>query len=154
MMMKAFPTIVDTAFTANMEYLLDSIGDGNVPWKTVVENFYPDLAEAVKEADAKLDTVKIADEVTEEICELCGRNLVIKYGPHGKFLACPGFPDCKNTKPYLEKIGVKCPKCGKEIVIRKTQKKAVNTTDARIIRIVISCPGKNRPQSSVRSAAA
>ena len=122
MMMKAFPTIVDTAFTANMEYLLDSIGDGNVPWKTVVENFFPDHAEAVKEADAKLDTVKIADEVTEEICELCGRNLVIKYGPHGKFLACPGFPDCKNTKPYLEKIGVKCPKCGKEIVIRKTKK--------------------------------
>ncbi len=153
MMMKAFPTIVDTAFTANMEYLLDSIGDGNVPWKTVVENFYPDLAEAVKEADAKLDTVKIADEVTEEICELCGRNLVIKYGPHGKFLACPGFPDCKNTKPYLEKIGVKCRSAARRLSSVR-RKKAVNTTDARIIRIVISCPGKNRPQSSVRSAAA
>ena len=122
MMKKAFPSIVDITFTANMEYLLDRIGDGSVNWKTVIENFYPDLAEAVKEAEEKLDTVKIADEVTDEICELCGRNMVIKYGPHGKFLACPGFPDCKNTKPYLEKIGVPCPKCGKDTVIRKTKK--------------------------------
>lgn len=122
MMKQAFPSIVDLTFTANMEYLLDRIGDGSVQWKTVIENFYPDLAEAVKEAEEKLDAVKIADEVTDEICELCGRNMVIKYGPHGKFLACPGFPDCKNTKPYLEKIGVKCPKCGGEIVIRKSKK--------------------------------
>ncbi|MGI6055131.1 MAG: type I DNA topoisomerase [Clostridium sp.] len=122
MMKQAFPSIVDLTFTANMEYLLDRIGDGSVPWKTVIENFYPDLSEAVKEAEEKLDAVKIADEVTDEICELCGRNMVIKYGPHGKFLACPGFPDCKNTKPYLEKIGVKCPKCGGEIVIRKSKK--------------------------------
>ena len=122
MMKQAFPSIVDLAFTANMEYLLDGIGDGSVQWKTVIENFYPDLAEAVKEAEDKLDAVKIADEVTEEICENCGRNMVIKYGPHGRFLACPGFPDCKNTKPYLEKIGVACPKCGKDIVLRKTKK--------------------------------
>jgi len=122
MMKQAFPSIVDLTFTANMEYLLDGIGDGTVQWKTVIENFYPDLAEAVKEAEDKLDAVKIADEVTDEICENCGRNMVIKYGPHGKFLACPGFPDCKNTKPYLEKIGVACPKCGKDIVIRKTKK--------------------------------
>lgn len=122
MMKKAFPSIVDITFTANMEYLLDRIGDGTVQWKTVIENFYPDLEEAVQEAEKKLETVKIADEISEEVCELCGRNMVIKYGPHGKFLACPGFPDCKNTKPYLEKIGVSCPKCGKEIVIRKTKK--------------------------------
>ncbi len=122
MMKQAFPSIVDLAFTANMEYLLDGIGDGSVQWKTVIENFYPDLAEAVKEAEDKLDAVKIADEVTEEICENCGRNMVIKYGPHGRFLACPGFPDCKNTRPYLEKIGVACPKCGKDIVLRKTKK--------------------------------
>lgn len=122
MMKDAFPSIVDTGFTANMEYLLDRIGDGIVPWKTVVENFYPDLDEAVSEAEKKLEAVKIADEVSDEICELCGRNMVIKYGPHGKFLACPGFPDCKNTKPYLEKIGVACPKCGKDTVIRKTKK--------------------------------
>ena len=121
-MKQAFPSIVDLTFTANMEYLLDSIGDGTVHWKTVIENFYPDLESAVKDAEAQLESVKIADEVTDEICEVCGRNMVIKYGPHGKFLACPGFPECKNTKPYLEKIGVPCPKCGKDIVIRKSKK--------------------------------
>ncbi len=122
MMKQCFPSIVDTAFTANLEYLLDKVGDGSVDWKTVVENFYPDLEEAVKKAQKELDSVTIADEVTDEVCELCGRNMVIKYGPHGKFLACPGFPECKNTKPYLEKIGVPCPKCGKEVVIKKTKK--------------------------------
>lgn len=122
MMKEAFPSIVDITFTANMEYLLDRIGDGTVQWKTVIENFYPDLEEAVSEASEKLEAVKIADEVTEEVCELCGKNMVIKYGPHGRFLACPGFPECKNTKAYLEKIGVACPKCGKDIVLRKTKK--------------------------------
>ncbi|MEF9940153.1 MAG: type I DNA topoisomerase [Clostridium sp.] len=122
MMKEAFPSIVDITFTANMEYLLDRIGDGSVQWKTVIENFYPDLEEAVSEASEKLEAVKIADEVTEEVCELCGKNMVIKYGPHGRFLACPGFPECKNTKAYLEKIGVACPKCGKDIVLRKTKK--------------------------------
>ncbi|WP_394527011.1 type I DNA topoisomerase [Lacrimispora sp. JR3] len=122
MMKKSFPSIVDITFTANLEYLLDKVGDGSVQWKTVVKNFYPDLKDAVDKALVELESVTIADEVTEEICELCGRNMVIKYGPHGKFLACPGFPDCKNTKPYLEKIGVPCPKCGKEVVIKKTKK--------------------------------
>ncbi len=117
-----FPSIVDLQFTANMEYLLDRVGDGTVEWKTVVRNFYPDLDEAVKKAEKELETYTIADEVSEEVCDLCGRNMVIKYGPHGKFLACPGFPDCKNTKPYYEKTGVPCPKCGKEIVIKKTKK--------------------------------
>jgi DNA topoisomerase-1 len=121
-MKEAFPSIVDVTFTANMESLLDSIGDGKIPWKTVVENFYPDLDEAVQNAEKTLEKVKIEDEVTDVICEVCGRNMVIKYGPHGKFLACPGFPDCRNTKPYLEKIGIPCPTCGKEIVIRKTKK--------------------------------
>ena len=121
-MKDAFPSIVDVNFTANMESLLDSIGDGKVHWKTVVENFYPDLDEAVQAAEKNLEKVEIADEETDVICEECGRNMVIKYGPHGKFLACPGFPDCRNTKPYLEKIGVSCPLCGKDIVIRKTKK--------------------------------
>ena len=121
-MVKEFPTIVDKTFTANMEAMLDAIGDGNLKWKSVIENFYPDLEEAVKKAEKELESVTIADEVTDVICENCGRNMVIKYGPHGKFLACPGFPDCKNTKPYLEKIGVPCPLCGKEVVIRKTKK--------------------------------
>ncbi|MGL5434467.1 MAG: type I DNA topoisomerase [Lachnospiraceae bacterium] len=121
-MKRCFSSIVDPSFTANMELLLDKVGDGSVKWKTIVENFYPDLDAAVTEAEKTLESITIADEVSEEICELCGRNLVIKYGPHGKFLACPGFPECKNTKPYLEKIGVPCPKCGKDVVIKKTKK--------------------------------
>ena len=122
MMNEAFPTIVDVNFTANMEALLDGVEEGVVKWKTVVSNFYPDLEEAVQNAEKELAEVKIEDEVSEEVCELCGRNLVIKYGPHGRFLACPGFPECRNTKPYYEKIGVECPKCGKDIVLKKTKK--------------------------------
>lgn len=121
-MVKAFSTIVDVNFTANLEGLLDCVGEGTVAWKTVVRNFYPDLAIAVKNAEKELKEIKIEDEVTDVICEHCGRNMVIKYGPHGKFLACPGFPDCRNTKPYFEKIGISCPNCGGDIVIKKTQK--------------------------------
>ena len=121
-MKENFPTIVDEHFTANMESLLDGVGEGKVNWKTVIANFYPDLIKAVEAAEKDLDKVIIEDEVTDVICDECGRNMVIKYGPHGKFLACPGFPECRNTKPYLEKIGVACPKCGKDIVLRKTKK--------------------------------
>ncbi|BDF05209.1 type I DNA topoisomerase [[Clostridium] hylemonae] len=122
MMKQSFPSIVDVNFTANMESLLDGVAEGKVKWKTIIENFYPDLEAAVKLAEEELEKVKIEDEVTDVICDLCGRNMVIKYGPHGRFLACPGFPDCRNTKPYLEKIGVPCPVCGKDVVIRKTKK--------------------------------
>ena len=122
MMKQSFPSIVDVNFTANMEGLLDRVEEGAVEWKSVIRNFYPDLEEAVKTAEKELESVKIEDEVTDVICEECGRNMVIKYGPHGKFLACPGFPECRNTKPYLEKVGVSCPKCGKDVVIRKTKK--------------------------------
>lgn len=121
-MKQSFPSIVDVNFTANMEGLLDMVEEGKVPWKEVIRNFYPDLEEAVKKAEQELETVKIEDEVTDVVCEECGRHMVIKYGPHGKFLACPGFPECRNTKPYLEKISVKCPLCGKDVVIRKTKK--------------------------------
>ncbi len=121
-MKQSFPSIVDVNFTANMEGLLDMVEEGKVQWKVVVRNFYPDLDEAVKIAEKELESVKIEDEVTDVICEECGRNMVIKYGPHGKFLACPGFPECRNTKPYLEKVGVACPLCGKDVVIRKTKK--------------------------------
>ena len=126
-MKQSFPSIVDVNFTANMESLLDGVAEGKVRWKTIIENFYPDLEAAVEKAETELEQVKIEDEVTDVICEECGRNMVVKYGPHGKFLACPGFPDCKefsdrNTKPYLEKIGVSCPVCGKDVVIRKTKK--------------------------------
>ncbi len=122
MMLQAFPSIVETDFTANVESLLDMVEEGKVSWKTVVSNFYPDLNEAVKKAEEELQKVKIEDEVSDVVCEQCGRYMVIKYGPHGKFLACPGFPECRNTKPYLEKIGVACPKCGKEVVLRRSSK--------------------------------
>ena len=122
MMKEAFPTIVDVNFTANLEALLDGVEEGGINWKTVVSNFYPDLDEAVQAAEKELSEVEIADEESDEECENCGRRMVIKYGPHGKFLACPGFPECRNTKPYFEKIGVACPKCGKDIVIKKTKK--------------------------------
>lgn len=121
-MKEAFPSIVDVNFTATMEALLDGVAEGSVKWKTVISNFYPDLAQAVDQAQEDLEKVEIADEVSDEVCENCGRNMVIKYGSHGRFLACPGFPDCKNTKPYFEKIGVACPKCGKDIVLKKTRK--------------------------------
>ena len=118
----AFPTIVDVKFTANMESLLDGVAEGTVEWKEIIRNFYPDLKVAIDEAEKELEHVKIEDEVTDVICDKCGRNMVIKYGPHGKFLGCPGFPECHNTKPYLEKIGVPCPKCGKDVIIKKTKK--------------------------------
>lgn len=121
-MKTAFKVIVDTEFTANMESLLDAVEEGEVQWKTIIRNFYPDLDMMVKDAEQKLEKIHIADEESDEICEECGRRMVIKYGPHGKFLACPGFPECRNTKPYLEKVGVPCPKCGKDVVYRMTKK--------------------------------
>ncbi|MDO5336479.1 MAG: type I DNA topoisomerase [Eubacteriales bacterium] len=121
-MKKTFPSIVDVNFTAMMEGLLDCVAEGTVQWKTVVSNFYPDLKKAVEAAQEELEKVDIADEETDVVCENCGRNMVIKYGPHGRFLACPGFPDCRNTKPYFEKIGVPCPLCGKDVVLKKTKK--------------------------------
>ena len=122
MMKEAFPSIVDVNFTATMETLLDGVAEGTVPWKTVVSNFYPDLEAAVDAAEKDIDEVKIADEVSDEVCDNCGRQMVIKYGPHGRFLACPGFPECRFTKPYFEKIGIECPKCQKDIVLKKTKK--------------------------------
>ncbi len=121
-MKKAFPSIVDVNFTATMEALLDSVESGDINWKIIIRNFYPDLEESLKNAENELEHIKIEDELSDVECEACGRRMVVKYGPHGKFLACPGFPECRNTKPYLEKIGVACPQCGKEVVIRKTKK--------------------------------
>ena len=121
-MKESFPSIVDLRFTAKMEEDLDEVEEGTREWKTVVREFYPDLAHSIEKAETEISKVKIEDEVTDIICEKCGRNMVVKYGPHGKFLACPGFPECRNTKPYLEKIGISCPKCGKDIVLRKTKK--------------------------------
>ena len=121
-MKKSFPSIVNQNFTANLESLLDGVEDGSVEWKSVVRNFYPDLDEQVRLAEKELEKVKIEPEVTDVICEKCGRNMIVKYGPKGKFLGCPGYPECVNAKPYLKKIGVNCPECGKELVERRSKK--------------------------------
>ena len=122
-MKDSFPNIVNTEFTADMEGLLDKVEEGEIEWKSIIRDFYPDFKVLVEKAEKELEKVQIKDEETDIVCENCGRHMVIKYGPHGKFLACPGFPDCRNTKPYIEKIGVKCPLCHKEIILRKTKKR-------------------------------
>ena len=121
-MVTAFPQIVDISFTANVESQLDEIEEGNIEWKQVIRDFYPGLEESISQAKTKLERIKIKDEQTDEICEKCGRNMVIKMGRYGKFLACPGFPECKNTKPLVIKSGAKCPECGKDLIVRKTKK--------------------------------
>lgn len=121
-MKESFPDIVDLNFTAKVEGNLDEVENGDREWKSILREFYPAFDKEVEIAEKELEKVELHDEVTDTICENCGRNMVIKYGPHGRFLACPGFPECRNTKPYLEKAGVACPKCGKEILIRKTKK--------------------------------
>lgn len=117
-----FPEIVDLEFTANMEKKLDDIEEGQVSWKSIIREFYIPFADTLIKAEEKIGKIKVEDEVSDEICEHCGRNMVIKMGRFGKFLACPGFPDCKNARPLLEEIGVKCPKCGDVLVVRRSKK--------------------------------
>lgn len=121
-MQQYFSEVVDEGLTARMETSLDRVEEGEEEWRAPLRKFYPRLMSALEKAEKELEKVHIADEVSDEVCEVCGRNLVYKYGPHGKFLACPGFPECRFTKPYLEKTGVKCPKCGGEILVKKTKK--------------------------------
>lgn len=117
-----FPDIVDLEFTANMEERLDDIEEGKASWKSVVRDFYEPFAKTLSKAEEKIGKIKVEDELTDEVCEICGRNMVIKMGRFGKFLACPGFPECKNARPLLEEIGVNCPKCGEKIVVRRSKK--------------------------------
>ena len=117
-----FPDIVDIDFTANMEDRLDDVEMGKEEWKQILRDFYPDFKESVDSAAEKLEKIEIKDEESDVICEKCGRNMVIKYGRYGKFLACPGFPDCQNAKPYFEEAGVNCPECGGKVLIKKTKK--------------------------------
>ena len=121
-MLKAFPEIMDIKFTANVEGLLDQVETGEKYWKEIIRDFYPGFKASLDEAQTKLEKVKLKDEVTDVICEKCGRNMVVKFGPHGKFLACPGFPECRNTKPIVVKAGAKCPECGRDLIVRKTKK--------------------------------
>ncbi len=121
-MIQSFPQIVSPDFTANMEDRLDAVADGKVEWKELLRDFYPSLDQAVVKAQDELSRISIREEESEEICEKCGRRMVIKYGPHGKFLACPGFPECRNTKPYYEKTGVSCPLCGHDIAMMMSKR--------------------------------
>jgi len=124
LMLERFRDIIDVEFTANMESQLDDVEAGKRPWKTVLGDFYAQFHREMEDAEAALDGVrlKVPDEVTEEICELCGRNMVVKTGRFGKFLACPGFPECKNAKPIVEKMPGRCPKCGSTILKRKSKR--------------------------------
>lgn len=117
-----FKNIVDIRFTAQLENSLDDVEEGKEEWRGVIRNFYQEFALLVDKAMEELEKVQIEDEVTDVICDKCGRNMVLKYGRYGKFYACPGFPECRNAKPYFEEIGVTCPKCGGQVQIRKTKK--------------------------------
>ena len=120
--LQSVPMLADKDFTAEMETELDKVAEGGTEWKEVLRSFCPPFLAKVETASKELERVKVADEETDEVCERCGRKMVIKFGPHGRFLACPGFPECRNTRPLLEKAGCACPKCGGELIIRKTKK--------------------------------
>ena len=124
LMLERFKDIIDVEFTANMENRLDEVEAGNQNWKDLLTEFYEDFHKEMQEAEQALDGVrlKVPDEVSDEICEECGRNMVVKIGRFGKFLACPGFPECKNTKPIVEKMPGRCPKCGSTILKRKSKR--------------------------------
>ncbi len=117
-----FGEVINKEFTADMESALDKVESGEMEWKDVLRNFYPLFKHLLDEAESKVENVEIPDVVTDVICEECGRNMVIKYGRYGKFLACPGFPECRNTKPLYEEAGVNCPVCGGKVLIKKTKK--------------------------------
>jgi len=117
-----FKNIVDVTFTANMEQNLDKVEEGQQNWVEVIREFYSPFADVLAQADKNIEHVKIEPEVTDVLCEKCGRNMVIREGRYGRFLACPGYPECKNTKPIVNQIGVKCPKCDGEVLEKKSQK--------------------------------
>ena len=124
LMMERFNDIIDVEFTANMENRLDDVEAGRQNWKDLLADFYKDFHQEMVDAEAALEgtRLKVPDEVTDEICEVCGRNMVVKIGRFGKFLACPGFPECKNTKPIVEKMPGRCPQCGSTILKRKSKR--------------------------------
>ncbi len=124
LMMERFNDIIDVEFTANMEQQFDEIEEGNRNWKDVIAQFYHGFHQEMVDAEAALEgqRIKVPEEVTDEICEVCGKNMVIKFGRFGKFLACPGFPECTNTKPIVERMPGRCPKCGSGILKRKSKR--------------------------------
>ena len=124
LMMERFQNIISVEFTAGMEHQLDEVEEGKLRWKKVLEDFYAGFHQEMLDAEEALKNtrLKVPDEVTDEVCELCGRNMVIKSGRFGKFLACPGYPECSNTKPIVERMPGRCPKCGSTILKRKSKR--------------------------------
>ena len=134
LMVKGFSDIVDEKFTANMEKNLDDVETGAITWKEVLKEFYPKFKEELDNAEKTLEKITIKEEVTDEKCDNCGANLIVKYGPYGKFLACPNFPDCKFTKTYIERTGVVCPECKSAELVKLRSKKG---------RIFYGCENKD-----------
>ena len=117
-----FKDIINIEFTADIENQFDEIAEGKEPWKQVIREFYTPFEQEVEKVDKELEHVKLEEEVTDIKCDKCGKNMVVKYGRYGKFLACPGYPECKNVKPFVNKIDVPCPVCGSEVHVRKTKR--------------------------------
>lgn len=118
-----FSDIINVEFTAKIEEEFDEVAEGKEEWKQVIRNFYGPFEKELEKVEKELDHVELKEEVSDIPCDKCGRMMVIKYGRYGKFLACPGYPECKNAKPLIDTIDVPCPKCGGKIQIRKTKKK-------------------------------
>ena len=121
LLVEHFPDVVDIGFTAQIEEHLDQVAEGRTDWVPVVKEFYDPFAETLEKAASMMERVEIADEPSDEVCDVCGRPMVIKLGRFGKFLACSGFPECRNTRTLLNKIGVECPQCGGDLIERKTR---------------------------------
>ena len=117
-----FPEIIDSDFTAELENKLDEVETGSIIWREIIADFYRSFEPQVRKAQEEMEKVEIPEEETDEVCEQCGRNMVIKHGRFGKFLACPGFPECRNTKPLIKELGVACPECGGKVVERRSRK--------------------------------
>lgn len=118
-----FDDVINEEFTANLEEKLDDVAEGTMEWKKVISDFYAPFGELLEKAEEEIDKIEIADEVSDVICEKCGKNMVVKNGRFGRFLACPGYPECRNTKAILDEIGVKCTKCEDGGIVRKRSKK-------------------------------
>ncbi len=122
LLLEYFTDIINEEFTADMESKLDKIEEGVLNWRDVINEFYQEFKVSLEKAENEINKIEIQNEVTDIKCEKCGRFMVIKHGRFGKFLACPGYPECKNTKPIVKELGVKCPECGGELIERHTKK--------------------------------
>jgi DNA topoisomerase-1 len=123
MLTQSFPELMNIEFTARMEAELDEISSDNKDWINVIKEFYQPLEKDLEQAQEQVERIKLADEITDEVCPKCGKPMAIKSGRFGKFLACTGYPECKSTKPFQVKTGAKCPECGKELVQRISKRK-------------------------------